>query len=234
MARHHLVISGTGRAGTTFLVQLLTELGLDTGFADITSSVFPNCHAGMEFDIRQPGAPYVVKDPGMCDYLDEFLQGADVVIDHALIPVRDVYEAAQSRRHVTSTTDPSLYPAGWIPGGLWHTDDPGKQEALLERQLYKIIFALAKHDIPSTLLYFPRLVCDPDYLHRRIAFALGDIDHDSFLKAFQAVSRPELVHDFTPAGGPDTLVEAVRQLTPVNMTSGLVKSGFSAVPPPML
>ena len=26
MSSHHLIISGTGRAGTTFLVQLLTEL----------------------------------------------------------------------------------------------------------------------------------------------------------------------------------------------------------------
>lgn len=32
MPKHHIIISGTGRAGTTFLVQLLTELELDTGF----------------------------------------------------------------------------------------------------------------------------------------------------------------------------------------------------------
>src|SRR6516164_482379 len=30
--RHHTIISGTGRAGTTFLVKLLTNLGLDTGY----------------------------------------------------------------------------------------------------------------------------------------------------------------------------------------------------------
>ena len=33
MAKRHLIISGTGRAGTTFLVQLLTVLKRDTGFA---------------------------------------------------------------------------------------------------------------------------------------------------------------------------------------------------------
>ena len=30
--RRHLVITGVGRSGTTFLVELLTGLGLDTGF----------------------------------------------------------------------------------------------------------------------------------------------------------------------------------------------------------
>ena len=30
--RHHVIITGTGRAGTTFLMELLTNLGLDTGF----------------------------------------------------------------------------------------------------------------------------------------------------------------------------------------------------------
>jgi len=28
----HVLITGTGRAGTSLLVQILTELGLDTGF----------------------------------------------------------------------------------------------------------------------------------------------------------------------------------------------------------
>jgi hypothetical protein len=48
MTKHHIIISGTDRSGTTFLVQLLTALGLDTGFTDLTSPVFANCDAGME------------------------------------------------------------------------------------------------------------------------------------------------------------------------------------------
>ena len=204
MPRHHLIISGTGRAGTTFLIQLLTELGLDTGFTDTTSAIFPECHAGMEHDVRSPGAPYFVKNPWMCDYLDEVVQGGDVVIEHAIIPIRDLFAAAQSRRRVAGATDPTLY-AGGIPGGLWHTENPGEQESVLAHQFYKIMYAIAKHDIPTTLLYFPRFVNDPDYLYRKISFALGDIGPATFLMAFEAVSRPDLVHDFTPptsAAGP--------------------------------
>jgi hypothetical protein len=56
-AKHHVIISGTGRAGTTFLVQLLTALSLDTGFKPGTTPVFAHCNAGMEQDIRKPNAP---------------------------------------------------------------------------------------------------------------------------------------------------------------------------------
>ncbi len=31
--RHHVVITGTGRTETTFLVELFTHLGLETGFS---------------------------------------------------------------------------------------------------------------------------------------------------------------------------------------------------------
>jgi hypothetical protein len=77
MIRSHVVITGTGRAGTTFLVQLLTCLGLDTGFDINTMEVLPTARtahigsmglspiarAGLEMDIRHAQAPYIVKSP---------------------------------------------------------------------------------------------------------------------------------------------------------------------------
>ena len=44
---------------------------------------------------------------------------------------------------------------------------------------------------------FPRLVIDPEYLYRKISFALGGLGYDVFSEAFQKISHPELVHDFT-------------------------------------
>src|SRR5688572_24304601 len=110
MPRHHIIISGTGRSGTTFLVQLFTSLGLDTGFPDPTSAVLANCNGGMEWNIRDPNAPYIVKSPWLCDSLDEILEQGDVVVDHALIPVRELYAAAESRRDVSRRTDHALFP----------------------------------------------------------------------------------------------------------------------------
>lgn len=206
MTKHHLIISGTGRAGTTVLVQLLTDLGLDTGFADLYSGLIASCDAGMEWDIRHPDAPYIIKNPWLCDYLDNVLQREEAIIDHAIIPLRDLYSAAQSRRDVEQRADRSLYPDG-VPGGLWHTETPAEQEAMLACQLYTLICAITKYEIPMTLLYFPKFIHEPDYLYRQIAFALGNIAYDSFLHSFRRVMRPELVHDFSPkdARGPDVV-----------------------------
>lgn len=194
MPRHHTIISGTGRAGTTFLVQLLTELGLNTGFKK-GKLLDPHSHAGMELDIRDPNAPYIIKSPWLCDYLDDVLEKEDIVVDHALIPVRDLYAAAQSRREITRHAKPG---DADVPGGLWHTKNPGDQETILVTQLYKLMFALAKHDVPLVLLFFPRLVSDPQYLYEKIGFLLGETQYDAFFQAFQRISRPEWIHNFMP------------------------------------
>lgn len=195
MKKHHIIISGTGRAGTTFLVQLLTALGINTGFTDLSSAVFANCDAGMEWDIRHPDAPYIIKSPFLCDDLDDLLEDGQVVIDHAFIPMRDLFSAAESRRDVTRRTDTALYP-GVVPGGLWYTDKPEQQEAVLANQLYKIIYTIAKRDIPMTLLYFPRLIDDPEYLYAKVELLLKGVGHERFLEVFRQAVRPELVHDF--------------------------------------
>ena len=96
-SRHHF---RDRSRGTTFLVQLLTALGLDTGFPDTDAAIFPNCDAGMEWDIRDPQAPYIVKSPMLCDCLDAVLRSGKVVVDHAFIPMRNLFSAAESRRRV--------------------------------------------------------------------------------------------------------------------------------------
>lgn len=187
--RHHVIISGTGRAGTTFLVQLLTALKLDTGFSDTTSGVFPGCNAGMEFGLSSPESPYYAKSPWFCDYLDDLIRSGKVVIDHAIVPMRDLFAAAESRREIWRTNGPDA------PGGLWHTDDPALQDSILAIQFHKLLHVITEHQIPLTLLAFPRLVRDADYLYSKLG-PLLPVDRQAFHEAFHAVSKPELVHNF--------------------------------------
>lgn len=197
MSKHHLVITGTGRAGTTFLIQLYTLLGLPTGFSSPSEAIYENCNAGMERDIQRADAPYILKSPQLCDYLDELLERGDIVVDHAIVPVRDLYSAAESRRAVNRRSDPSLYThQSGIPGGLWHTTSPEHQETALTTQLYKLVFTLAKRDIPTTLLHFPRFIHDPEYLYAKLRETLIGIEYERFLTAFRQVAHPELVHEF--------------------------------------
>ena len=197
MAKRHLIISGTGRAGTTFLVQLLTELGLDTGFPNANSGIWESCNAGMEWNIKQPNAPYVVKNPALCKDLEEVLEAGNTVVDCAIIPIRDLYASAESRRTVQRKLNKRD-----TPGGLILTKNPSEQENVLALQLHSLVHTLAKYDVPMTWLYFPRLVQDPEYLYGKLKSVLPGQNLETFLRAFRVVSRPELVHNFEQKSAP--------------------------------
>lgn len=195
MTKHHIIISGTGRAGTTFLMQLFTLLGLDTGYNSHTMRINATARAGLEKAIG-PNAPYILKRPSFCDELDGLVRSGDFIVDHAIVPVRDLYQAAESRRAVLREAS-KIHGKSWRgAGGLYGTEDPNKQEEVLSRKFYELMLTLARHDIPLTLLGFPRLTQDAAYLYNRLDFMLGTITESEFTEAFNAACRPELVHDF--------------------------------------
>ena len=216
---HKVIITGTGRAGTTFLVRLLTELGLDTGYTPAGARALVNAHsqAGLELDlgggIRPPTArdwlcrprhafrsrwggpprtPYVVKNPSLCDNLDEILAGGRVVIDHVYVPLRNLDEAALSRIRVGGAN-------GSRPGGLWKTGDPSRQKVVLAEMFFQLMHTLARHDIPHTFLLFPRLVDDWTYTHHKLWHLVRDIEGETFRAAFARVADRRLVHRFAAA-----------------------------------
>jgi hypothetical protein len=198
--RHHVIISGTGRAGTTFLVQLLTALNQDTGYRD-NSAVAPNCDGGMESDLRNPDAPYFVKDPWLCDTLADILRSGTVTIDHAFVPVRELFAAAESRRDVSRRTGPDVYAAFGpvVPGGCWPSDQIEDQESVLARKFYTLLETLTAYDIPTSLLHFPRFATDPAHLFQKLSVCLTGIEYPQFEAAFRATSQPGKIHQFTKA-----------------------------------
>ncbi len=198
--RHHVLFTGTGRAGTTFLIKLLTELGLDTGFSPKTK-VDPNARAGLERSI-DAFSPYIVKSPRLAKEIETILNTRNVVLDHVFVPVRDLTAAAKSRIETTRSylNDPNTakyVPVDKIPGGLTGTDDPGKQETVLLKRIYNMIEQLAKTDINVTFLHYPRLVTDVDYLYAKLKPILQDISPAVFRKTFHAIVDPKLVHSYT-------------------------------------
>lgn len=210
--RKHVLITGTGRAGTTFLVQLLTNLKLETGFnaENISHRFNEEARAGLEQDIRKDDAPYIIKSPWFCDYADEVVNRSDILIEHVFIPMRDLHAAAESRRHVSKSAASKLpllkrlkhtiKPAK-VPGGLWHTKLRWKQEKILLQQLYKLVLALSEAHIPVTLLQYPKLIKDSAYLYQKLKPILPAISYDEFSSTFQQTVRPELVHNFSKTNG---------------------------------
>ena len=190
--RRHAVITGTGRAGTTFLVELLTHLGLETGFSTNEASRQKSKigRAGLEKDIRQKNCPYIVKSPWFCDYAKEVVHRKDILIDHIFIPIRNLHAAAESRRYVTKTGSPE--------GGLWYTNSTqrGDQENILLMQLYKLLHAISDTEIPITLLSYPRITKDSVYLFNKLKPIMPNTTFKEFQQIFSAVVRPEFVHQF--------------------------------------
>lgn len=188
--RHQVIITGTGRAGTTFLVQLLTELGQDTGFrpGEWGDGYHEHCRAGLEHDLAAPDAPYILKNPALCDSLGEILARGELVIDHALVPVRDLAEAAQSRIRVGGD--------GKTPGGLTGTANEAEQQHVLAERFHRLVHTLAAHRIPVTFLEFPRFARDAGYTFAALRPLLPDTTWPQFAAAFARVARPELIHQF--------------------------------------
>ncbi len=187
---HKVIITGTGRAGTTFLVQLLTELGLDTGYTPETwqRDYHAHCQAGLEHDVEDSAAPYIVKNPGLCESLPGVLARGRIAIDLAIIPLRRLDDAAFSRIRVGGK--------GRTPGGLTGTDDPAQQRAVLAENFHQLVETLSAHDIPFLFLHFPRFAQDAGYTFEKLRPLLGDMDRARFTACFARLARPELIHSF--------------------------------------
>ncbi len=191
--RHKVIITGTGRAGTTFLVQLFTALGLDTGYTadNWREDYLDHCEAGLEWDLEDPASPYIVKNPGLCQTLPAALARERIIIDCAFIPVRRLEDAALSRIRVGGQ--------GRTPGGLAGTSDPREQKARLAEGFHQLVETLVAHDIPHVFLHFPRFASDARYAFAKLRPVLGAIGEEEFTACFARVARPDLIHSF--AGG---------------------------------
>lgn len=206
-ANGRIIIAGTGRAGTTFLVQLFSELGFDTGYSRVKmkNGIDNLSHAGLERRfIDANDNPYVIKSPLFANQIFEALSDHKLDIHAAIIPMRDLFEAAESRRRVYfAALSKGLDPLRQ-PGSLWMTSKPDSQEDVLAKQFYKTIYPLVKFGIKTILLEFPRLAVDHDYLFRSLGWLLEEhgVNLSEFLQAYRSVARPELISKKIVNGGP--------------------------------
>jgi hypothetical protein len=168
-----VIITGTGRAGTSVLMWLFTELGLDTGFTideceAINSTTWK---AGLEkMDLVH--GPYIVKNPQLAHQIDKVHEN----VEYAIIPVRDLIAAAQSRVN-----------NGDGRGGLWEATDLDTQIKYLEEVSSKMFSDLDKFSIPYVTVEFPEFTSDPKYCYERLSYVLSDIKYDTFLAAHNKI-----------------------------------------------
>ena len=206
----HIIIAGTGRAGTTFLVQYLTELGLDTHVSrQGLQQLDANANAGLEDTPLVAAAetlPYVIKSPWIGEYVDEILASPDIRIDAAILPVRDLVEAAASRTilelralHQNAPWMVQQLGKTWenwavTPGGTVFSFNPMDQARILAVSFHRLIQRLVDAGIPIVFLGFPRFVEDGNYLFEQLRSILPEtVTAQQSLAAHQRTAQHEKV-----------------------------------------
>ena len=169
------LITGTGRAGTTFLVRLLTLCGLPTGYEkqQIIDNriVNQNCNSGLEDVI--PNAK-INKDPGMI-FNERVLQIKNYEL--IILPVRSYEEAALSREKI------GLNKAG----GLFCAHDLKSQLDAYYKAISNLILYIAKFEIDLLLIDFDKMVTDKEYLYKKLSEYFF-IEKDVFMSAYHKAS----------------------------------------------
>jgi hypothetical protein len=203
MSKSHLIVAGFGRAGTTFLMQLFTKLGLDTGFSeeDFKNKIDSVSNGGLEVNLEGDfeKLPYIIKSPYFYKFADKILNDSKTPIEHVFIPVRKLEDAAKSRIKVQEFYEEQSGKkliSDLVPGGLTATELKRNQEVILGRQLTALIKSVAKSGVPYTFLPFPTFVNNPDYLYKAVKFLIPNTSFEVFLEIFQGILDFTKIHDF--------------------------------------
>jgi hypothetical protein len=197
-----VLITGSGRAGTTLLVQVLTDLGLDTGVAPDTA-IDERANAGLELPVDDPAGPRIVKSPTIIPRLGRLLDAGTLTLEHVIVPIRDLDVAAASRIRLTKYgTDLHTW------GGLMGTRRADKQREALALLEYELFLTMARHEVPHTFLVFPRFTHDWEYTHRQLSFLDPSISPDRWRDALARLVRPTLIHEQSLSRGEQLMTRA--------------------------
>ena len=174
-----VLITGTGRCGTTFLIKLFSFLDFDTGFNinNYTSSISTNCNSGMERKYTENY--YVLKNPLFMSNIENIVKDTTIKIKSVIIPIRNLELSAKSRaKHKFKN------------GGLWNAKDESSQIDFYKNILTNYIYISTKYDINTIFIDFDKMVYDEIYLFNKLKHILDEknIDLDTFSQVYNDVS----------------------------------------------
>ena len=174
-----ILITGTGRCGTTFLIKLFSFLDFDTGYNrnNYKLSISSNCNSGMERSYNDNH--YILKNPLFMMNIENILKDKSIKIKNVIIPIRDLKQSANSRlKH------------GFKDGGLWNARDEQTQINFYKNILTNYIFVATKYDINTIFIDFNKMINDKVYLFDKLKNILDEkhIDFDTFSQVYDEVS----------------------------------------------
>lgn len=174
-----ILITGTGRCGTTFLIKLFSWLEFDTGYNkhNYIDAISKNCNSGMErYHFEKY---YILKNPRFMSNIKNIIEDKNIIIKNVIIPIRDYKLSAMSRvKHNTQN------------GGLWAAKDEATQIMFFNKIMANYVFFMTKYEINTTFIDFDKMVNDKLYLFNKLENILDEknIDFELFCKAYDEVS----------------------------------------------
>jgi hypothetical protein len=181
-----ILITGTGRCGTTFLVKLFTFLNFDTGFTkdNYREFIFSNCNSGMEKEYTDNH--YILKNPHFITQMETILNDRSVKVKTVIIPMRDLQLSAASRvknKH--------------FAGGLWNSIDEESQIEFYKEILQNYMEVMNKYNVHTIFLDFDKMTQDKEYLFNMLKSILDEnnTDFHTYSQAYDQVtqtSKPQL------------------------------------------
>ena len=174
-----ILITGTGRCGTTFLIKLFSFLDFNTGYNrdNYNLSISSNCNSGMERSYKDNY--YVLKSPFFMTNIENIVKDTSIKIKNIIIPIRDLKMSAKSRvKH------------GKLNGGLWNANDELSQINFYKEILANYIFIATKYDINTIFIDFDKMINDEIYLFNKLNHILNEkhIDLETFSRVYNEVS----------------------------------------------
>ena len=174
-----ILITGTGRCGTTFLIKLFTFLEFDTGFDKETyqSRINSQCNSGMERTYKENH--YILKNPLFILNMETIIKDKNINVKKVIIPIRDYKLSARSRvKHKNK------------PGGLWNSKDEKSQIVFYNEIISNYVYLMTKYDINTIFIDFDKMINNKNYLFDKLKNILDEknIGFDCFYKIYDEVS----------------------------------------------
>lgn len=158
-----ILITGTGRCGTTFLIKLFSFLNYDTGFnkTNYQKGIHSNCNSGMEHQITSPY--YIIKSPYFLRDIANILTNKTIKIKLVIIPIRDFIQSAKSR---------VLHKNQF--GGLWDASNLEEQIEFYERTMANYRTHMTTYNINTIFIDFDQMILDKQYLFDKLKVVLDE------------------------------------------------------------
>ena len=181
-----IVITGTGRCGTSFLIQLLTSLGFNTGYtSDECKQTLSagRCDGGIEHALGTDRLKNsdIIKSPRFMREFEDLIK--EVEIKHLIICIRNRFSVAESRYFQTNNKEnPDSF--GGMIGGKTREEEMNFNS----NKFFDMMEIISLNYIPFSLINFPEMIFDTEYLYNKLSRILK-INKKEFLSKHKEIAN---------------------------------------------